>query len=109
MGRQGKSEATIQIYKWGINDLIRYAKETGTVIKKDSLERWADAAHARLSQRSFALAGVAVRRLLVWALAEGHIHDHGLVQAVPTGKYDRIKIPNTLTPSTLIRLERYLL
>jgi site-specific recombinase XerD len=94
---------------WGINDLIRFAREAGTIINRDSLERWADSSQARLKRRSFALAATAVRQLLLWALAEGRVHDYGLAKAVPTGKYDRVRIPGTMTPNTLVRLERHLL
>jgi site-specific recombinase XerD len=109
MGRESKSEATIRIYMWGINDLIKFARKTNGIVNRETLERWSDASHARLSRRSFALAGTAVRQLLIWALKKDEIHDEGLVHAVPTGKYERLKIPSTLTPSTLMRLERYLL
>jgi len=109
MRRQGRSEVTVDIYRWGIDDLIRFARDTGVIVNRDSLERWADSAQLRWSQRTFALAGTAVRRLLLWALTEDRIHDQGLARAVPTGRYERIKVPSTLTPSALVRLERYLL
>lgn len=106
---EAKSEATIRIYIWGINDLHDFARKTGTLIDRGTMERWAEDASGRMKPRSFALAGVAVRRLLTWAVKEGHIRDGSLLHSVPTAKYERLKIPSTLTPSTLMRLERYLI
>jgi site-specific recombinase XerD len=107
--REGKSEATIVIYTWGAKDLIKFARDTGKNVNREGLERWGDSLHARLGHRSVSLAGTAVRQLFLWALKKGDVSDHALVEAVPVGIYDRIKIPKTLTPSTLARLERYLL
>jgi site-specific recombinase XerD len=107
--REGRAEATIVIYSWGINDLIKFAREADRIVNRDGLERWGDSLHSRYSRRSIALAGTSVRQFLLWAFKKGDVSDYGLVEAVPTGTYDRIKIPNTMTPSTLVRIERYLL
>jgi len=97
------------MYMWGIKDLTNFARNTGRLVDRDTLERWAEDASGRMKPRSFALAGVGVRRLVTWAIRERKILDASLVHSVPTAKYERLKIPSTLTPSTLMRLERHLL
>ncbi len=106
--RNHYSPATVRIYKWSYNGLIRHARASTRIINRDSLERWQDKLLTDINPRSFALAGVGVRRLLHWAADQGYC-DRELVHAVPTGKYERLKIPHILTPNTVLRLEHHLL
>lgn len=109
MRRNGKSEYTIRIYMWGIKSLIKFVRESDHgIINRDSLQGWQDAMHQRLNSRSIALAGTAVRRCLQWAAANEHIRDDRLARVVPTAKYERLRLPSTLTPSTLTRIEYFL-
>jgi integrase len=106
----GKSEATIRIYSWAIDRFIKYAQDNDVVIvDRDVLLGWQDGLR-HVKPRTAALAGVGMRRMLHWAADTERDHRYReLAFAVPTEKYERIKIRKTLTPATLRRLEYYLL
>jgi site-specific recombinase XerD len=93
---------------WSIRTLIKHARENDSIINRESLERWQDDLLRRLNPRSFALAGVGVRRLLQWAADNGNCGQE-LARAVPTAKYERLRLPSTLTPNVLMRLEYHLM
>lgn len=110
MLRHGKSESTVRIYQWAINRLLDFARSNEVVIiDRDTLKAWQDDLK-NLNPHTAALAGVAIRRLLHWAADDQNDRRYrDLAFVVPTAKYERIKIPKTLTPVTLRRIEDYLM
>ena len=105
----GKSVATIRIYMWGIQSLIRHVRTTeAKVVSPESLETWDRLVlGAMKSPKSRAIAVTGVRQCLMWAADKGEA-DYRLARVVPNIKYPRKDLPSTLSPGAMMKVE-YLL
>lgn len=104
----GKAVATIRIYTWGIESLLRHIRRTdGGVVNRESLESWERSVLSAMNPHSRALAATGVRQCLIWAADKGDA-DYRLARAVPILKYPKKDPPSILSSTAMLKIEYYL-
>jgi len=106
---RGRSPATVRIYEWGVQTLIKFVGDGDRLVDRDLIEEWQGSLVTRLNPRSRALAATGVRALLKWAAnRQRPLCDPFLAQAIVSTKVNK-KQPRPLHPNDLIRITAHLI